>query len=150
VQQILIILTKGLAHEVRQQIVRRVEDMCPHLTFLKQKQDPNWKYVRGKGWSRSHLEVVCCLNAFYQVVLGPLASSARGDVPLGLGETVPILYGEDLRFDRTRSRTVRQAYDAFLRMMSEFDVQREYLTASYADDVVFQIAKYIKKDEAKS
>ena len=63
--------------------------------------------VREGGWTQEQLEVLCVLcvlNSFYQIVLGPLASSAREHTGQ-LGSEIPVLHGSML-FDAQRARDI--------------------------------------------
>jgi len=51
--------------------------MLRELRFLKARQDRFLAVIQSAGWTDERLEVLCGLNFFYQLVLGPLASSAR-------------------------------------------------------------------------
>src|SRR6185295_13036479 len=112
------VLVQKLDGELRRQVLDRREAMLRELRFLRVRQDRFLEVVQSAGWTDQRLEVLCGLNSFYQLVLGPLASSARERFGI-LGEEVPILYGDSLRFDRQRATQLRSAHRAFFAALSE-------------------------------
>ena len=96
-------LVKNLDRELRTQIVRRGESMLREKRFLQEREDRSLSFVKNLGWTDERLEALCGLNSFYQLVLGPLASSARERFGI-LGREIPILYGETLDSMPTAAR----------------------------------------------
>lgn len=133
--------------EVRLLVRRRFDDMRRHLSHLREKDHPALSIVRRRGWTMGRLEVVLALNSFYQVVLAPLASSGRNYRDRELGSSIPVVYGESMRFDRSWGERITSVYDAFKEVALQFDIRESYLTAQHADDVVFRINRDLKDDE---
>jgi hypothetical protein len=135
-------LAADLHAEVRGLIERRVDAMERHMAFLADQGDPRLELVGKLGWSRSRLRVVCGLNSFYQVVLAPLASSARASFPRNLGGRTPINYGTRIRFDVRRSRAIRRMMAAFNELVTESGIPLEALEANQFDDMVLSLLPY--------
>ena len=133
-------LTTGLDSDLRKKIQVRVDALMREIKYLKENDDTRLSELEIKGWNSERLEIICVLNAFYQLILGPLASSAREKTGV-LGEEIPILYGELLRFDTDRNRKIRSAHQAFTEIISGLPGQLNLLTASHASDVVFALNK---------
>lgn len=139
------ILVDQLDRELRIQILRRREAMLRELRFLEEREDPSLLSIRRSDWTNERLEVLCGLNAFYQLVLGPLASSSR-DRFGELGREIPIQYGELLRFDAERSRRLRRAHMAFMVAIGDVPDVQGLLTAPQFRDMVFRLARHVEEN----
>jgi len=133
------VLVQKLDGELRRQVLDRREAMLRELRFLRVRQDRFLEVVQSAGWTDQRLEVLCGLNSFYQLVLGPLASSARERFGI-LGGEVPILYGDSLRFDRQRATQLRSAHRAFFAALSEVPDAHKMVKAPHFSDLVFRLA----------
>ena len=89
-------LTKRLDGRIRKRIRDRVDAMMREIDFLEEIEDPHLRFIQSKGWTKTRLNALCSLNSFYQIVAGPFASSARGRTKIGIGEKIPIKYGEEI------------------------------------------------------
>lgn len=145
--EVLTTLVEPLDREVRLIVRRRFDDMRRHLSHLREKRDPALKMTQQHGWTIDRLEVVLALNSFYQIVLAPLASSGRNYGNRELGSSIPVVYGESMRFDRAWGERIMSAYQAFKEITFQFDIRESYLTAQHADDVIFRINRDLKNDE---
>ena len=140
------VLVASLDYELRQVILSRRESMLRQLRFLDERGDTRLKFVRSHGWNRKDLEVLCGLNAFYQLVLGPLASSAR-DRHGVLGADTPILYGKTLRFDWQRSTEIRSAHAAFMSALDGVPKAHRIVTAPHFDDLLYRLARALEEPD---
>ena len=129
-------LLGGLDRDVQRQIRSRIEAMQRHLAFMAASDNRDYYQLIQAGWSSTRLEILCELNSFYQIILGPLASSARGTFEDDLGNEVPIAYGDALVFDRLRARSIRRAMADFMRRTRKLGIPQRVLTAPRADDLV--------------
>lgn len=129
------VLARGLDSDVRRALSRRIEVLERRLNHLIETDDETLDWTRGLGWSDTKLRVICVLNSFYQIVLYPLAFSAKNNAPLGLGTSTPILHGS-MRLDSSRSRDIRQAYSAFLGMLQALDLSERIVAAPRLDDIM--------------
>lgn len=111
------------------------------IGYLREKTDPNWLAVAELGWSEESLEIACSLNAFYQIVVGPLASSTRHSVKTGLGSKTPIAYGELITFDQARSRAIEKMHAEFEKLVAKARIEQRVLYANHADDMLAEIIK---------
>ena len=139
------VLVKNLDRELRTHVVGRREAMLREKRFLSEREDASLSSVRSFGWTDERLEVLCGLNSFYQLVLGPLASSARERFGI-LGREIPILYGETLRFDAERGSRLRSAHRAFVAAVADIPDAMGVLTAPHFSDLVFRLARNIQGD----
>jgi hypothetical protein len=126
--------------DTRRRLRERVATLMRGLEFLDQKQSQQMIQVRQRGWTNERLEVVCELVAFYQIVVGPLASAARGRGPSGLGTKTAISYGSDMLFDREFSRASRVMEGDFKRMTFRVGVMKWWLVANDASDLAFRMS----------
>jgi hypothetical protein len=147
VNEVLTTLVEPLDGEVRVLVRRRFDDMRRQLGYLREKDHPALRMVRKRGWAVDRLEVVLALNSFYQVVLAPLASSGRNYRDRELGSSIPVVYGDSMRFDRSWGERITSVYDAFKEVTFQFDIRESYLTAQHTDDVVFRINRDLNDDE---
>lgn len=136
-------LVKNLDRELRTQIVRRSESMLREKRFLQEREDRSLSFVKNLGWTDERLEVLCGLNSFYQLVLGPLASSARERFGI-LGREIPILYGETLRFDAERGSRLRRAHTAFFETIADVPDAQGVVTAPHFSDLLFRLARHLQ------
>jgi hypothetical protein len=113
------------------------------IKYLHEAKNEFLQEIQQEGWNNDRLEVICELNAFYQVIIGPLASSARERTGV-LGEEIPILYGELLRFDAKRSRRIRSLHQAFMDATSDLPAHIELLTANHAYDMITSLRMALK------
>lgn len=140
--KILELLGRPLKHDTRRRVFDRAEVLMRGVEFLDQTQSEHIRSVRSRGWTTSHLAVVCELVAFYQVVVGPLASAARRSGASGLGSSTVIQYGSEMRFDREYARDAHAMEVDFHRLAERAGVQRWWLVANGADELVYRIAQH--------
>ncbi len=70
------VLQAGLDYPTRQVFEGRTRKMLRDVEFLVQRKRENTLIVIREGWTPDAIKAVCVLSVFYQVVLGPIASSA--------------------------------------------------------------------------
>lgn len=140
------ILTSGLDRDLRGKILARVDALMRGVKYMQETNNELISKLERQGWNLNRLETICALNAFYQIVLGPLSSSARERTG-ALGEDIPILYGELIRFDTARSRKIRAAHMAFTEIIAGLPGQTSLITASHADDLVYLLNKALAENE---
>lgn len=128
-------LTAGMNSDFVSKIQSRVDALMREVKYLNESRSDLFTDIQQAGWSNDRLEVICELNAFYQMVIGPLASSARERTG-ALGENIPILYGEKIRFDSDRSRKMRSLYRAFMEATSDIPATSELMAANQAYDLI--------------
>ncbi len=121
--------------DVREIVVRRLDAMVRHLTYIADQDTEDLASVMPASWSLSQIRVICALNSFYQVVLGPLSSSARDRFPSELIVTVPVTHGST-RFDQQRTRQVRSMMRDFHRIAREAEIPYAAMDARQADDLL--------------
>jgi len=132
------ILRSGLSPDLRQKFEDRVGAMGRELRYMDETDNAQLKAAIDLGWSFERLGILCALNSFFQLVIAPLASSA-GTQGRTLGDTVPIIHGEKLRFDRARATSVRAMVAYFMLSINAAGIGERLLTASHAGDLVFYL-----------
>ena len=146
-ERLLEILGRNLVPAVRQLFANRTRMMISDLRFLLRQQDERLTYLRELGWTLERIELICCICAFYQVVLGPLASPARSRTASQLGWEIPVRYGNLPLFSRASAEKILEADDAFLTFLGDLEIKNFWLQASHASDLVFKMATSLR-DEA--
>lgn len=134
------ILGKRLDTTTRQRINDRTETLVRGIRFLLETRDKHLLEIIESGWPVSRLELICELNAFYQHVIGPLASSARAGDSLKLGTKTPILHGT-MRVDKSLRADFRAMHTDFLAAVRGVGIARLWLQANHAADLVHQVWK---------
>jgi hypothetical protein len=140
---VLDILTKRIDGQIRERIRDRVAAMMRQIDYLEETENPDLKFLQSKGWTKTRLNALCALNSFYQTVIGPLASSARGRTKIGLGQKIPIKYGEEITFDAARSTQMHSLHAAFLQFASSTGLPNRFLYANRADDLIYQVSQFL-------
>jgi hypothetical protein len=140
-------LTTGLDGELRRQILWRVQWLERQLHFLNRREHEVLLYVRSFGWSHERLVILCECNAFYQIVLAPLASTTRSRSEIGLGREIPIKYGTLLTIDRDYSRTIERMMRSFMFRMTRLGIREGVLTANRAEDLIRVLASQMRQSE---
>ena len=141
------VLVKKLKdRELSQQVISRRESMLRELQYLADRSDERLLYVRANGWSLQRLEVLCGLNSFYRIVLGPLASSAN-ERNGKLGTETPILYGNLLRFDSSRNIEIQAARKMFMTALDHVPKPHRIITAAHFEDMLYRLFQALKEEE---
>jgi len=138
--EILKLLTQKMEHPLKQAIQRRVDILMSSVKFEKERQGEMFVKAFELGWNLERIEIICCLNAFYQVVLGPLASSSRPEVGAGLLTEHPISYGTKMKFTLDESNEISECHDSFSYIMQHHGIDYWCLQASYAQDILYRLA----------
>jgi hypothetical protein len=138
------LLTTGLEMRLRQQISQRTDAMVRHLAHLHDQRYNNLSFVLGHGWSVERLEILCVLNSFFQVVLGPLAGAAFTYAHSPMVAAVPVHYGQYV-FDRRWALEVRASFFAFRDLVLKCGASERVLLANRADDLVNALANELRR-----
>jgi hypothetical protein len=129
-------LVAGLDGDIQRQVRSRVTAMQRHLSFLLESEQGASNRTIRRMWTYERLEILCELNSFYQIVVGPLASATRASRNTSFGNQIPIKFGEIITFDAIRNERVRRTAGDFMRRMRLIGVRRDVLTATRADDLL--------------
>lgn len=144
---VLNVLVGKMEREVKVQCERRYETLVRQYNYLIEKQNEHLLFTYSKGWFSERYKVLFALNSFFQIVLGPLASSSRGVSEIGIGSRIPISYGAAIKFDDSRNRTINKAYLDFGTLIYEFGIEEWWLNLNQANDIVYKIAKKLRENE---
>lgn len=139
--KILDILIQYLEWEVRKQALNRYTAFERQLTYMKEQNDHRSSDIYKKGWNENKLKSIFAFNSFYQIVLGPLSSSALRVSKTGIGGKIPLTYGNSIRFDNDRNNEINQTYDDFMSIMHKSGINVWLLNLSSVNDIVYNIHK---------
>lgn len=144
---VLNVLVGKMEREVKEQCERRYEALVRQYNYLVEKQNEHLMLTYKKGWFSQRYKVLFALNSFFQIVLGPLASSSRGVSEIGIGSRIPISYGAAIKFDDSRNRLINKAYLDFGALIHDSGIDEWWLNLIQANDIVYQVAKRIRESE---
>jgi hypothetical protein len=108
--------------------------------FEEDRQSKNFRDAQQAGWTVSQIEILCSLNAFYQIVLGPLTAATRSELNVGLGRTTPITYGSRVRVDQAESDEIKECHVKFMQMIQKLGIDFWCLQASHSQDLLYRLA----------
>lgn len=144
---VLNVLVEKMEWEIKEQCERRYEALVRQYNYLIEKQNDHLLFTYSKGWFSERYKVLFALNSFFQIVLGPLASSSRGVSDIGVGSRIPISYGASIKFDEPRNRAINKAYLDFEVLIREAGIDEWWLNLNQANDIVYQVAKKLRENE---
>lgn len=140
----LTILSEGQDPAIRRLMSRRVSALMANVRYMKGKRTEQLMFIEEQGWNLEHFEIIFAMNSFYLLVLGPLASSARGRSDT-VWQDLPILYGEGLLFDNHRAKQIRSAHQSFSNIARRIPGGLDTLTGNQASDIVFKLYKAMSR-----
>ncbi|MEO5716641.1 MAG: hypothetical protein ABIT37_24390 [Luteolibacter sp.] len=132
-------LVEGLEREERDAVARRVELMKSELSYLQEAKPEEIGYAKKRGWTANKLQVVFCLNSFYQRIVTPLWASAQ--TPSAIDSRIPIRYGKSIVFDDKRNAAVNKMGMRFLKLCENFQITQRMLEAQRTSDLIWIINK---------
>ena len=133
------VLIADLEREERDAVTRRVEMMEAELKYLQEAKPQDLISASNRGWTSQKLQVVFCLNSFYQRILAPLWASAYS--PSVIGSKIPIRYGKSIVFDAKKNAAIHKMGIRFLQICSNFKIPRSMLEAQRTSDLIWEINK---------
>jgi hypothetical protein len=133
------ILADGLEAKVRRQYERIVEAMLRDLAYLAHTADPVFLRARDRGWTAERVQVVLAINAFHRTIMGPLEAAFGVELKVGLGRSLPIVYGRTLQIDTKRGAPTRKALAAYHRLLDELGFSAAWLSMTRVSDVLFSM-----------
>lgn len=144
---ILNLLVGKMDRDIRDQCDRRYQALVRQYSYLVEKQNQDLMFTYYRGWFSDRYKVLFAFNSFFQIVIGPLASSSRGVSLVGVGSSIPINYGASMRFDDTRNKAVNKAYSDFIALIYATGIDEWWLNLNQASDIVYKVAEKIRKNE---
>lgn len=136
--RVLALLSEGQEPAVRRAMSRRTAALIASVRYMKENKHEQFAFIERLGWGLARFEIIAALNSFYLLVLGPLASSARGRADT-LWRDIPIMYGEEFLFDNQRAKQIRTAAQSFSNIARKIPGGLEAITGTQASDIVFKI-----------
>ncbi|MGB9905125.1 MAG: hypothetical protein ACPLQO_10745 [Desulfotomaculales bacterium] len=141
------ILWKNLDYKTTLLLGQRVDAMIRTLKFLQEQNNEHLMIVLKHGWHIEKLEAICCLSVFYQIVLGPLVSSAHlKNLESGIVNKYPIKYGHLDLFDKKRALILEEVDNYFKSLIGELKISFWWLQASHAEDLIYRISMDIQRE----
>lgn len=138
-------LTKQMDWEVKEQVYHRYEALVRQYEYLVERQNEHLLFTFKNGWFADKYKGLFALNSFYQIVIGPLASSTRGVSKIGIGSSIPIIYGKSVRFNARRNSVINKTYLDYISLVNGVGFKEWWLNSNQASDAVYQIAKSIRE-----
>lgn len=138
--ELLKILTQRMEHDLKKAIQRRYDILMSGIKFESERIGSFYNLAVEKGWNQKRIEILCCLNAFYQIVLGPLASAARPNVSSGLISKHPIAYGSKIVFNNDESAIISECHTRFSNIMKYHGIDFRLVQANHAQDLLYLLA----------
>lgn len=136
------ILADSLPADIREKFIIRCDALTSQLNYFDEKGDSRLRRVRHAGWTTKKLRVVLVLNAFYQTVLAPLASSAR-PTDGSFVSRVDVVYGSSFVFDAEWRTAINRTYSVFTEMVFRLGITERFLTQQRTEDILYQIGRTV-------
>lgn len=132
------ILAERLPRDIRDTFLARCGYLDSQLSYFREKEDQRLLVAGRGGWTMRRLRVVLALNAFYQIVLAPLASSAR-PTENSFVSRIDVVYGASFVSDAQWRADINRAYDAFTTLVAQFGIRDRFLTPQRVEDILYRI-----------
>lgn len=133
------ILAKGLDAETRTTVAQRAEKFMRDVRYEMGIQSAVFRSASEAGWSLSQLDMISVLNAFYQIVLGPLAAASRSNLRVGLIRETPVAYGTKVRVTETNALQMRECHEIFKAIVQQLGVDMWCLQSAHANDLLYKL-----------
>ena len=140
------ILGKGLDSTTQQRLYAHVDSLMSGIHYEAREQTDEFLKAKEKGWDMEKLTVLCCLNAFYQLVLGPLTSVSKSKTNLSFFKSTPIAYGE-IHITAETSESLSACHTAFIDILTTLTIDPWWLTVNHGHDLLYKLAKSQTNDE---
>ena len=137
---VLAALTGALDAPTRQSVVSRAEFLFRGIQYEEQIQTENFREAVLAGWTVGRIETLCCLNAFYHVVLGPLASATRTHLGVGLIRDIPVRYGTRVSITATDAELLTKCHQEFTKILRSHGIDFWCLQSALARDILYRLA----------
>ncbi len=145
--RVLTLLSSRLDGETKRGLVSRVDNMMRGIRYEADQKSKEFRVAAKKGWTIERMEIVCCLNAFYQIVLGPISAATRGATSVGLVRDIPIQYGNKIRVTQNEAARLQKCHDQFMRMTHRLRIDRRCLLSAHSHDLLYSLATSASHEE---
>lgn len=129
----------GLDRETRTSVITRSEGLMRGVRYEAEAQSRTYRAAADAGWTVERVDILCDLNAFYQVVLGPLAAASRGDLRVGLVRDIPVAYGKQVRLTGADAELLRECHNQFSLVTQRMGIDFWCLQAAHAQDLLYKL-----------
>ena len=144
--KILEILSGDLNFKLRRALEIRFDNLMKGIRYRSSTDAPLLKLAIRKGWTLNKIEVVCALNAFYQVILGPLASATFAEFDNNSPIANSIKYGK-LLITKEELQTIQECHLKFRQIINELNIDFWALQSNHYDDLIYRLASPNEEDE---
>ena len=134
------ILAKGLDAETRTAIAQRAEKFMRDIRYEMSIQSPVFRSASEAGWLLGQLDMISVLNAFYQIVLGPLAAASRSNLQVGLVREIPVAYGAKVRVTEASAAQIRECHAIFMAIVQGLDLDLWCMQSAHANDMLYKLS----------
>ncbi|HEX6096231.1 MAG TPA: hypothetical protein VF432_07910 [Thermoanaerobaculia bacterium] len=138
--RILDALLAGVHYAVRRLVMQRFAAMERELGFRWEQTDGDAVFLRRLGYSYEHLRVLCALNSFYQVVIGPLSAASRKWRTTDF-DMLTIRHGQ-LALGPLEAAQLREMVTRFERIFGEIEMPFRFGAANTTGDLIFVLASF--------
>lgn len=137
--KVMTLLSERLDQETKARLERRVDSLIRGIKYEIEKNNLLKKDITN-GWSIEQLEIICCLNAFYQIVLGPLAASTRNNLHVGLVRDIPLQYGK-VRITSEEVNRIAECHTMFKTITNNLGIDFFCLQSAHSQDLLYNLTR---------
>ena len=137
--EVLAVLSDGMGPKARAALTKRADGLMRAIRFEAERRSHVYLEASAAGWSLSRLEVLCALNSFYHVVLGPLSTVGRASVQAGLATRIPIHFGTTLALDNSSIESLHACTARFDELIRHLGIHYWWLQAATGNDLLFAL-----------
>jgi hypothetical protein len=139
--KVLTLLSSRLDRETRMSLTARAEGMMRGVRYEAERHSPVFAAATAAGWTLERIEIICSLNAFYQIVLGPLASVSRSNLQSALVRETPIAYGTKVCVTLADANLLRECHQQFKVVTEKLGIDFWGLQAAHANDLLYRLGQ---------
>lgn len=134
------VLTKDLDPELRRRLLWRYDYLVRRVKHLKANKYSSYTSALNNGWTFRNIEILCLLNSFYHVVLGPLSAVSNTSFRSGIFSRSPIKYGSLIQLDCNTSKRFSMCINDFNSIIEKLGINYWILRSNLADDIIYRLA----------
>lgn len=135
------ILCERLDGKIKMRIERHTNAMMRSIQYASDKKTKYWKATKKLGWDFQSLELLCSIISFFQHVISPLSTVANSETKVGLGQSIPLMYGGKIKIDDTNNENIKKTIEAFDKTCVQLRIDRYWLCARHGDDLLYLIGR---------
>lgn len=140
-------IIKKLDFQIKVNIMSRIDAMKSQLKYLHGKADSKLLFILKKGWSYERLEILIELNSLFQIFIGPFSSCNSFSSKCSLMNKIPILYGDNLLFDKAYRGNINNIERDFLEILTKLKIPPKWLHSNNTNDLIFIMFSELQDDD---